>query len=1354
MKRFLIRFFALTAFLTADGLAIYGQGGATAPLSGIVLDQNGAAVSGSIVTVKNNATGAEFNVTTNNNGAYTVPALGAGTYIVTVESRGFKKTVLQDVKIDVGVPATANITLEVGGANESVVITGAGEVLQTQTANISTTIQTKQIAELPLQSRNSIYFLTMLPGVSSSATASPRNSTINGLPSSAYNVTIDGLNTQDNFGKNGDGFFSYIAPSLDAIQEVTLSTATPGAESSGQGAVQIKFATRSGGNEFHGSLYEYHRNTALNSNYWFTNRDSTPYNVKTARFCDGRAAGEPYDPDKCNAPRAANLFNQFGGRVGGPIVIPKLFNGRDKAFFFVNFEEFRQPNSVSRQRTILSPDAQAGIFKFTSGGQIRTLDLLDLARKNNQLSDIDPVVGKLLADIRSSTANTGGIATHNNPNLQFFTFNNSSMGIRYMPTVRLDFNLSSKHKLENTYNYQSYVTTVDTLNNRDSQFPGFPNRAGQFSNRFANSTTLRSALTPTLVSEARVGFDGGTLLFFPDANAAQFNGTLANQAGFNLGGNPGNNATGMAILGINGPTNTTAPNRRNSPVFDVAETLNWTRGSHNISFGGQFTQINTWLSDQSLVPTINFGLANGDPAAAMFNSTGLSGSNLTDAQNLYAVLTGRVTAITANAILDEETGQYKYLGERVRRYRMREWGLFAQDSWRARPNLTLTGGVRYELQLPYEALNGAYNTTTVNDLYGRSGPGGLFNPNARGGNPTLFVPLKKGERAYNTDLNNFAPSVGFAWTISAKDGWLKRFIGDGGQTVLRGGYSIAFNRQGGASFSDVFDSNPGASISATRSATNGLLVANPTTELPVLLRETSRLGPAAFPTARSDSLLAGADPVTITSSANVFDPNIQTPYTQSWSLGVQRELSKDMAIEVRYVHTINLQQWTTYNLNEVNIRENGFLNEFRIAQKNLQAFVAANPRCGQQGQVACSFAYNGLPGQAPLPIYLAYFQGARKDAKGALIRDANGVPVKWDPNLPSSYSSPNFRSSNFINPLAMNNPQPYTTASSNQTNGLFGSPTFRQNSIDAGLEPNFFVVNPDLLGGVNFTGNGGYSRYDGLQVDFRRRMSRGLLVEANYTWAKSYIGERNSFRTARVNTIFTTNGGTLSHAFKANWVYELPVGKGKMLLGNPRGFAGGLLDKALGGWEWNGTTRIQTGANLNLGNVNLVGMTRKDLQKAYKLRFDDADKRVYIFPQDIIDNSIKAFDVSATSTTGYDNNAAPTGRYIAPANGRNCIQVVDGDCGFANLILTGPKFVRFDLSLIKRIRITETMNFELRGEFLNAFNNINFLGSTNLSLSNTQNNDNFGLVTSAYRDQNNTQDPGGRLVQIVARFNF
>jgi len=159
------------------------------------------------------------------------------------------------------------------------------------------------------------------------------------------------------------------------------------------------------------------------------------------------------------------------------------------------------------------------------------------------------------------------------------------------------------------------------------------------------------------------------------------------------------------------------------------------------------------------------------------------------------------------------------------------------------------------------------------------------------------------------------------------------------------------------------------------------------------------------------------------------------------------------------------------------------------------------------------------------------------------------------------------------------------------------------------------------------------------------------------------------------------------------------------------------------------------------------------LQKVFKLRFDDAGGAVYMLPQEIIENTIRAFNTSATTATGYSTRGVPTGRYIAPASNASCIQVYGGQCAPQNVFVTGPKFVRFDLSLKKQIRISEQFNFELRGEFLNAFNNINFFNpSTNATT--TPSNERFMQVTAAYQDPSNTQDPGGRLVQIVARFNF
>ena len=296
----------------------------TASLSGTVTDPNGAVVSGATVSVKNTASGSEFKTVTSSQGLYNVPSLGAGTYVVVVSATGFKSVTVQGVEIDAGTPATANVALEVGQANESVVVQGGAEIVQTQSANISTTLNTNQIINLPLVSRNPVNFVSLMAGVNTPRDV--RNSTINGLPESAIDISLDGINVQDNFNKTGDGLFVRVAPTLDSIEEVTVSTATPEAVGGAMGAVQVKFVTRQGGNDFHGSLYEYHRNTALNSAYWFTNRDTTPYNVKAARPC-----GDPnsstfnpntmvaYDPDNCQAPRAANLFNQFGRPCRGSV---------------------------------------------------------------------------------------------------------------------------------------------------------------------------------------------------------------------------------------------------------------------------------------------------------------------------------------------------------------------------------------------------------------------------------------------------------------------------------------------------------------------------------------------------------------------------------------------------------------------------------------------------------------------------------------------------------------------------------------------------------------------------------------------------------------------------------------------------------------------------------------------------------------------------------------------------------------------------------------------------------------------------------------------------------------------------
>jgi hypothetical protein len=360
----------------------------------------------------------------------------------------------------------------------------------------------------------------------------------------------------------------------------------------------------------------------------------------------------------------------------------------------------------------------------------------------------------------------------------------------------------------------------------------------------------------------------------------------------------------------------------------------------------------------------------------------------------------------------------------------------------------------------------------------------------------------------------------------------------------------------------------------------------------------------------------------------------------------------------------------------------------------------------------------------------------------------SGMPASAAGNA-ASYASTSFQDNLFLNTLATFHPNPCcaTTATSNPNPSfafsLFNNATFAANALRAGLPANFFMANPDLRGGANVTGNGGYTKYNSLQVSLTRRYSDGLFFDASYVLGKAYESRRYSFRRPRVpQRNAGADPGDITHAIKANWVYELPFGRGRAFGAD----VNGVLDRVIGGWSFGGTARIQSGRLMEFGNVRLVGMSAKDLQKAFTLRFRD-DGKVFMLPQDIIDNTVKAFSVSATSSTGYGPLGAPSGRYLAPANGPDCIETVPGfgDCGARSLVLTGPLFQRYDLAVVKQVPIAGRVRFEFRGELLNALNITNFTPVTGIS---TFGDTPFGSNPDTYEI---TAGDSGRIIQLVAR---
>jgi hypothetical protein len=511
-----------------------------------------------------------------------------------------------------------------------------------------------------------------------------------------------------------------------------------------------------------------------------------------------------------------------------------------------------------------------------------------------------------------------------------------------------------------------------------------------------------------------------------------------------------------------------------------------------------------------------------------------------------------------------------------------------------------------------------------------------------------------------------------------------------------------------ARFSDRFGANPGVTISATRNANLGnLQLGGP---LPVLFRETARLGPPPFPSTPQYPLTDD-----ITQDVNLMDPDLQVPYADSWTAGIQRSLGGNMALEVRYVGTRSRDNWQVLNYNEINIFDNGFINEFRAAQANLRANVAA-------GLAAQGFRYRGPgTGTVPLPTMFAFFQGA------------------GDPTNSALYTSTNWTTNNtFLTPLATYNPNPFTFAQN-----LYNVAGQRTNATAAGVPAIFFLANPDLQAGANMTTNVSSSDYNALQVELRRRLSQGLQFQASYALGNMQISEWRTHRRDSFMIRDAGDPGDITHVFKINAVYDLPFGQGRRFGGN----VNGTMDRIIGGWSVSLVSRIQSGRLIDFGNVRLVGMTPDDLQGMFKLRFDDTGKKVWMLPQDVIDETIKAYSVSPTSATGYGALGAPSGRYFSPANGPDCIEIDNGaaygDCGTRSLVVTGPMFQQHDISVAKRVNLLGRTNFEFRLEMLNAFNQANFVPVSGL-----------GTNINNYEVTGLTGTNTSRVIQLVTRINW
>jgi hypothetical protein len=1141
----------------------------------------------------------------------------------------------------------------VGATSEVVQVEAQATPVITSTTAISTTVTGRQIMELPLSTRSALDLAFQMPGAAGAG--GPRYSSFEGLPHGALNVAIDGVNVQDNLLKSSSGgsFYTYITPRIDAVEEVTVSSAANSANM-GEGAVQITFVTKRGTNDWHGGLFEYVRNDYFNANTWFNNKNGLK--------------------------RQVLRLNQFGGRLGGPIL-------KNRLFVFGVWDDYRLPNAISRTRTVLKTNAIAGDFTYRgTDGVNHVVNVLDVARNNGHRSTTDANITGLLKQIDGLR---GGGEVGITPNDLFrdtMSFNNVGSQRRYFPTTRLDYIINDKMSIEASWYYQGFRSFPDTLNGYDRTYPGFetlngrPAQGAQNSNRHQTSVAFRWTPGATVSNEVRFGENGGTVVF---------------AGGMDQGLYPGN--TRLAFpLNLTSPLNLPRDSRRNTPFMNWQDTLTWQKSEHTLNFGANYSRLTPW--DRSIgtaVPAANLGISANDPASSMFNATNfaaIQSSDLTNAQNLYALLTGRISSLSGSVAVDEKTHQYVQYAALMVRNKQQNMGFFATDTYRLRPTVTVNFGLRWDYQGVPSNTNGVYTMPQggYNGLWDVSGPGNLFKPGTLAGQPTQMV-IASGE-AWGKSFKNFAPSAGVAWSPNSDNPFMKAIFGNGG--AFRVGYSITYSREGIAHLSQIQGANPGpratADLLPDRDYTAGTLFYDG--KIPPLVTLPKSF---TFPLAMSTLTYTG-------SSANGYDPNLTPPRVHSYSAGIQREFVKDTVLEVRYVGNYGQNLWRQYNMNEVNVIENGFKDEFINAQNNLKINQAAGVN---------SFANRGLPGQVKLPI------------------------------LETALTAANFTSSTFITPLQ----QGTAGAMANTLSNGSSSNTYMSKLKAAGHPANLFLVSPNTAaGGAWLLTNGAWSNYNSLQVEVRRRMRSGLLYSGSYVFSKglaNLFGDAQSSGTQPITQRdFSLGDGPspydIRHAVKMNWLYELPFGPGKPFLTstNP------LLSRIIGGWQWNGIGRIQSGPAIQLtsgrntfnnydsGVLPMVPMSQ--IQSMFK----------------IIKNPNGVVNFVDKALIGSDGRANPT--YLGTPS-------TPGQFGY-NVFVYGPSLFRMDMTLAKHTRVTERVNIELRAQMLNVFNVANFMiGSASSSTSSVSiQGTTFGQTLNYYQDFNGSQDPGGRVIELVFRLNF
>ena len=1241
---------ALCALALAGALLpiAHAQDMSTGALNVTVEDTAGAAINGAQVTLRDLETNDLHTATTKGAGNAVLPYLNPALYSLTVTREGFSAKVYPSVTIQTNQVTDIKVSLAVGATTQSVTVSGEESPLLDTTQNVmSTTLDLKQVQDLPLYGRDTFALAFLVPGAV--------GNNINNLPGGAVDVSANGFSTMTN--RNKSSGFDYDGPSttnrLEDVQEMTVQSGELDASKGGTAAMDIGFVTRRGTNQFHGQLFEDYRSDALNANSWVNNYEGLS--------------------------RGILIINDFGGSVGGPIL-------KDKLFFFASLANFREPFNSPVSTPVGTPLALSGVYEYVPQGTstVKTDNVLQAGASggcSTCTNKINPLIAADLANIESTYTQPGVTITNVDLNHNSVNFLNKETIIQKFPTLRLDYNLTPNFRLTGSANESNFYN-IDQGGYQDPPFPG-PLYANQdYSNVERNYQVVTGFdwnIKPNLVNAFRAGYLYDSFLYnsqgidTPTPGMVE-QGDLAFGFGLNSGVNGFNSLRGGSYY----------------PVLSVKDGNTWVHGAHTFQFGVESaTEVDHYYNNQ-FVPYVGVnGIASGDPVTnALVGSVAANApsSAVSDVEGLYATLTGRLTYYSLGQFVNARTKVFQPGISFNLHERLNQTALYIEDSWKAMPTLTLNLGLRWDLTGASQDETGFYTHPSVADLWGPTPVGDLFHPGDLGGaaNPVEGPATK----AYNPTYVHPEPNVGIAWSPrQPADSFMGKFFGDG-KSVLRLSYTFKnytegaqnfwnFGSNNGANFNTYFYANPVAPSGSTPGAgfyNAGSLSLGGT--LPAL----ASTSPIPFSPTITEASQAFSDTSFLT-----FDPNIKQPWVESWEVGIQRQLSANNVIELRYVGNVSRNQWLGVNYNETNIFENGFLNDFKNAQLNLAAsggttFQGSHPTPILNQAFAASGPGNFSNGQ--------FITWLSQGQAGAFAQSLAGNPTY------------------FCSLVGAANFSPCATA------GASGS----------GAYPiNFFQVNPYAAGSSTSAGvgifemvNDGTSNYNALQVDFRQRPSHGMEFDANYSFSHSLENNVQGSTApgfyggggigGRPNGLTGNNSGPgyytlrdthlnyfpssfdIRHVFHLSGTYDLPFGHGRTFFSQNK-----IANATVGGWtvgailtDESGDPFLFTGGtnpfNQNDGGITLNNVTPSDLQSQIHIRPSVGHPWVNLFDSKFYN-----------AVSGQANTA-----YISPNFNAGTIGHL--------LWLHDPKWINTDMAVSKVIPVFKEMNLKVQGEFLNAFN--------------------------------------------------